>query len=333
MDPVTQGVLGATAALLVANKKQTTRAAITGCLGGLAADADIIIKSTTDPLLALEYHRQFTHSLVFIPIGGLLVALLLWAVFFRRHALLPIYLYATAGYATHALLDACTSYGTLLLWPFSLERFAWDSISIIDPLITLPLLVGVILCCLKHTKVPVYCAASFFALYLSFGFVQQQRALDATYTLAQQNGHSVVRARAMPTLANLIVWRSLYEADGKYYVNAIRVSLLGKVKVFAGERIEKLDMQRDFPLIKEQSTQYLDVERFAWFAQGWLVRDPNHDNAVSDLRYSPKSDSTQSLWRIEFDSENPEHHVQYQQADIGTEREILPMDKLLGRTK
>src|SRR5690606_29471703 len=45
-----------------------------GALGGMAPDLDVIIRSASDPLLALEYHRHFTHSLAFIPIGGLLVA-------------------------------------------------------------------------------------------------------------------------------------------------------------------------------------------------------------------------------------------------------------------
>lgn len=31
-----------------------------------------------DPLLFLEYHRQFTYALIFIPIGGLICALVLY---------------------------------------------------------------------------------------------------------------------------------------------------------------------------------------------------------------------------------------------------------------
>ena len=38
-----------------------------GFLSGLAPDLDIFIRSESDPLLFLEFHRQFTHSLIFIP--------------------------------------------------------------------------------------------------------------------------------------------------------------------------------------------------------------------------------------------------------------------------
>jgi len=34
-----------------------------GFLSGMAPDLDILIRSSTDPLLSLEYHRQFTHFL------------------------------------------------------------------------------------------------------------------------------------------------------------------------------------------------------------------------------------------------------------------------------
>jgi inner membrane protein len=55
-----------------------------GMAGGLAADLDILIYSNTDPLLFLTFHRQFTHSLIFIPFGGLITALLVHWVLGRR---------------------------------------------------------------------------------------------------------------------------------------------------------------------------------------------------------------------------------------------------------
>ncbi|MDB2316436.1 metal-dependent hydrolase, partial [Luminiphilus sp.] len=39
-----------------------------------------------------------------------------------------VWLVALVGYATHGLLDACTTYGTMLLWPFSDARIAWSNI-------------------------------------------------------------------------------------------------------------------------------------------------------------------------------------------------------------
>ena len=82
MDPITQGVVGAAAAQTSAKKKNILGIGIIGILAGLAPDLDIFIRSTTDPILFLEYHRQFSHSLIFIPVGALLVAVPIFSVKF-----------------------------------------------------------------------------------------------------------------------------------------------------------------------------------------------------------------------------------------------------------
>ena len=137
MDPVSQGVLGAAAAGAIARPKQVAAAGLLGALAGMAPDLDVLIRSSVDPLLFLEYHRQFTHSLAFIPIGAALCAALLYPFARKWCRARDAYLYCLAGFATHGLLDACTSYGTQLYWPFSHERVAWSVISIVDPLFLL----------------------------------------------------------------------------------------------------------------------------------------------------------------------------------------------------
>ncbi|MBT5700853.1 MAG: metal-dependent hydrolase, partial [Gammaproteobacteria bacterium] len=67
MDPISQGSLGAALAQSGSNPEKIKAATLLGCFAGLAPDLDIFIFSSTDPLLFLEFHRQFSHSLVFIP--------------------------------------------------------------------------------------------------------------------------------------------------------------------------------------------------------------------------------------------------------------------------
>ena len=143
MDPLTQGVLGASLSQSASKKQHLVVAGVLGLLSGLAPDLDALIKSQSDPLLALEFHRQFTHSLFFIPIGSLICALVLHHLIAKRRGLSfkQSWLFCALGYGTHALLDACTTYGTQLLWPFTNARFAWNTISIIDPVYTLPILI------------------------------------------------------------------------------------------------------------------------------------------------------------------------------------------------
>ena len=329
MDPVTQGVLGASAALIVAkNRKKLKHAAFVGAAAGMAPDLDILLQSSQDPLFALELHRQFTHSLVFIPFGGLIVAAFFWLLFYRKQPFSPIFLYATAGYATHGLIDSCTSYGTQLFWPFTDYRVAWDLIGIIDFFVTIPLLIGIIFTCVTNTKTGVGAAVGFFMAYMGFGAVQHQRALQTVEEQVIQGSFEVDRIKAMPTIGNLIVWRTLHEAGGRYYVNAVAVPIFGESRVYPGPTVQKLNMERDFPEIKQDSVQFNDVNRFRWFTNNWLVVDPQHSDRIADLRYSAQVEGINPLWSIRLDPTKQHQHVKYLSGLSEGDRDIIPFNKI-----
>ena len=131
MDPISQGALGGALSQSIANKENIARITLIGCLAGMAPDLDVLIQSTTDPILFLEYHRQFTHSLIFIPVGSLIVAGALYPIMQNALNFKTVYLASALGYLTHGLLDACTSYGTLLFWPFS-DRYGYTQVGLGD---------------------------------------------------------------------------------------------------------------------------------------------------------------------------------------------------------
>ncbi|MGH8729904.1 MAG: metal-dependent hydrolase, partial [Burkholderiales bacterium] len=202
MDPITQGLLGAAAAQALMGRRLGPRAALIGGVAGVLPDADVLIGSPSDPLLAIEYHRQFTHALAFIPVGGLIAALP-W--FVRRRNRLewkPILAATTAAYATHGLLDACTTYGTQLFWPFSAHRIAFNWISVIDPLFTLVLLVGVGLAVRGRTQRPAAVALALCSVYLGIGAWQEEQALAAQAKIVHTRGHDIVRREVFPTIGN-----------------------------------------------------------------------------------------------------------------------------------
>ena len=47
----------------------------------------------------------------------------------------------------------------------------------------------------------------------------------------------------LSSFANILVWKTLYEAGGRYYVDAVRVRIAPKV--FAGASVAKLNLRRD----------------------------------------------------------------------------------------
>ena len=307
MDPLSQGVLGIAAAQAVGKKPQARRAAFMGLVAGLAPDADVFITSTTDPLLALQFHRQFTHALVFIPIGALLVALVLHPIMGRRTLCFrTTYLFCLAGYATHGLLDACTSYGTQLLWPFSDLRVAWNNISIIDPLFTVPVLLLVTLGIWRRSPVLARCALLWAVAYLILGVVQRDRAAAIGYDVAATRGHVAERLSAKPTFGNLLVWKIIYESEGLFYVDAVRVGLGSRHH--PGDAIAKLDTDRDLPWLQSGSQQARDVERFRWFSGDYLALAS--ENTITDIRYSLVPNEIEGLWGITLNPRAaPHEHV------------------------
>ncbi len=313
MDILTHGLLGGTLAQSCSRKNETHPATATGFLAALLADADALIRSSADPLLVLEYHRQFTHSLVFIPVGALLVTLILWPAFralrhpfgFRR-----IYLYALLGCATSGLLDACTSYGTHLLWPFTGERIAWSIVPIFDPLFSLILGAALLLGLRRHNALPARIGLLAAAIYLSIGWLQHQRTEEAMRTTILQRGHAAEKLTVKPTMGNLLLWRSIYRANGIYYIDAVRAG--GAVKVYPGNTVRAFNLAQDLPGLSPDSVLHRDIRRFDFFSDGYLALHPEDPALLGDVRYAMLPTSTRPLWGIRLDLRRTDTHVPFE---------------------
>jgi len=312
MDPLSQGVLGAALPQASARRREAATAGLLGFLAGMAADLDVLIRSSEDPLLFLEYHRQFTHSLLFIPFGGLLCALVLHRLFGRQRGFTfrRSYMFCTLGYATHALLDACTTYGTMLFWPFSDVRIAWNTVSIIDPLFTVPLLLLVLLAGLRKQPVLARYALVWALAYLSTGLWQRNEARAIGAQLAASRGHVPIRLEAKPSFGNILVWKVVYQTDTHFYVDAVRTGFAPRL--YPGDSVPVLEVARDLPWLAPGSQQAADVDRFSWFSNGYVALDPRHANRVIDIRYSLLPNEIAPLWSIQLDpTAGDTAHVDY----------------------
>lgn len=312
MDPLSQGVCGAIASQsFVLNKQNLLFVTIIGFLAGMSADLDILIRSSDDPLLYLEYHRQFTHSLIFIPVGGLVCAAIFQLLYFRKHlAFKYTYYYATLGYATHALLDSCTSYGTQLLWPFSHYRVAWNNVSIIDPLFTIPLLMLMVLSLRRKSSQLARLAIAYAIIYLLIGVIQGSRAEVLGRLVAKNNNDTILRITAKPTFGNLLVWKVIYETKDRFHTTGIRIGFTHKI--YSGNSVLKLDIKRDFPWIRNGSTQHQDIERFRWFSDGYIAKHPSRENTIADVRYSALPDKIEPIWGIILDPSDQSKHADFE---------------------
>ncbi len=300
MDPLTQGALGA--ALAQATPTKVKNVGIAGVLGfasGMAADLDVFIRSSTDPLMFLEYHRHFTHSLAFIPVGGFICALALYYTLGRRWQLsfFQIFVCCTLGYGTHALLDASTSYGTMLFWPFSEDRISWSFVPVIDPLFTVPFVCLCLASALRKTRIFAYAAMCWFFIYLSLGALQHNSAQAMAEHIAASRGHLPVRLEVKPSFANILVWKTIYEVDERFYVDAVRVGIAPRI--YNGVSVSKLDLSQDLPWLEANTQQAEDIRRFRDFSKGFVALDPQAVNRIIDVRYSFLPNEIRPLWSLE----------------------------------
>lgn len=301
MDSLTQGLLGAAATQALLGDRLGRKAWLIGAAGGILPDADVFIRSESDPLLEVEYHRGFTHALAFIPVGGA-VASLPWLLQKKyRDQWKPILGGAVAAYATHGLLDACTTYGTQLYWPFSSTRAAWNCISIVDPVFTLILLVGVVWAGWVKRRAPAVIALGLCLIYLGLGVVQRERAEAVQERIALERNDEIVRGEVFPTIANLVVWRSLYEAGDSLHADRIRVPLFGDPMWTSGTAVADLSLE-DLPReLRTDQRIAEDFRRFHWFSGGWVARAPTDPDVIGDARYSLVTDSFDPVWGIRFE--------------------------------
>ncbi|RZF20909.1 metal-dependent hydrolase [Halobacteriovorax vibrionivorans] len=334
MDPVSQAVVGTMAALGSIRRKKTKTTekesgpsfkaiALWGALGGLAPDLDVLIRSASDPLFHVQFHRHFTHSIFFIPIGALVVSL------FLRLFRVPIkrsYLYTFLGYATHGTLDAFTNYGTQLFWPLSDMRVALNGVAVIDPLCTIPLVILVLVAIrLKDIRFNI-AAITYLCLFMSLGLYQKQRVTEFLISKSLINNETT-RFMVKPTIFNNVVWRSIVldQSQAKFY--AVKSIPFGEIKLYPKHESAKIVKEDEIEnLLKHYDSKKFsyDYERFKHFTSGYLHWGKN--NTIVDSRYSILPYSSEAMWSVQF-HKGPGHvHFNTERAvDVNARKEFLKL--------
>lgn len=298
MDPLTHALLGGAAARVALAGPLGRAAWAPAVVGALLPDLDALARLADDPLLHVVLHRHFTHSLALVPIVAALAAapwLVRPASRGRRRAVL---LAAAIGVASHGLLDAATTYGTVLLWPFSDRRFGWSWISVLDPPFTLILAIGVVASLVRRRAAPAAVALGIALAYLAHGAMQRERALEAQGTLAAERGEERIRGDVFPTVGNALVWRSLYRSGDLLRLDRIRVSWFAPATFASTAAVSPLDESGVAEEARRDATALAQFRRFRWFSDGWVAGSLDDPTWVADARYSMEITSFEPVWGI-----------------------------------
>jgi inner membrane protein len=310
MDPITHGLVGSAAAQSLADKNNMRPAAFTGFISAMLADLDYFIHLPSDPLFNIEIHRHFTHSLIFIPVGALIASGLLWWIMRRYFSFGKLYLFSLISYGTAGILDTFTSYGTMLLWPFTDTRFAWNMISVVDPIFTIFIAFILFGALYFRHKPYIWISWIWITIYLTFGFIQRERATAAALDITQARGHLVEKMDVKPTIGNLFLWRNTYEHADSFYTDGIRLRLFDQPKIYPGESAERVFPEEEYDDYMA-SKQYHDIMRFERLSEGFLIQHPQKSDVLGDARYSMLPVSMTPLWGIRVDMDQSDEHVTF----------------------
>jgi len=136
VDTITHGIAGALLAKSFLPERAGRLVSRAVIIGAVLPDADFFADFVSNhPLIHAEFHRSITHSFVMLPVWSLLLGALTSRWDERRRWLLLSGMYGL-GIALHIALDLITSYGTLILSPWTRDRYALDIAFFVDLTLT-----------------------------------------------------------------------------------------------------------------------------------------------------------------------------------------------------
>ncbi len=279
MDALTH-TLASYALSRAASKAPSLRLTILYIAAGLAPDLDALAK-LVGVMPGLAYSRAVGHSLAGAGALAVLLALVFWRLEARRSPGKMTFLRALGSSAlaagAHLLMDATTSRGVALLWPFRQTRTAGDLMLEIEPILLAALLLGVLLPLLfrliseeigakKSSSAgrgwALFTLAAV-ALYGGARFLLHTRAVTALEA-SSYHGRAALHAGAFPSSPWPMTWRGVVETE--MTIEEVDVSL-GAVEAVHPERARTHYKPESSPLLEAvRSTRtaqfYLKLARF-----------------------------------------------------------------------
>lgn len=187
------------------------------------------------------------------------------------------------AFLTHWIIDACTAYGTQIFEPFSRYRVAFNNISILDPLYTVPMILGLVAAffATKHTQKRFwnYLGITVATLYMASTFYGKSIMNSVVVDSLQEQGIEYNEYITYPTILNTVLWQTTVVTEDAYYYGTY--SLLDKKPT-----VEFIKLPKNHHLIdKYQGEEYLDI--LLWFANGYynLVEQADGSITFNNLRF------------------------------------------------
>ena len=187
------------------------------------------------------------------------------------------------AFLTHWLIDACTAYGTQIFEPFSRYRVAFNNISIVDPLYTVPMLLGLVLVIYSKRystkRFWNYLGISIATLYMGVTFYSKSIVNTVILDNLKDQGIAYEEYITYPTIFNSILWQTTVVTEDAYYY--------GTYSLFDAEpKVDFVKLPKNHDLIeKYQNEEYMNI--LLWFANGYynVIEQPDGSIVFNNLRF------------------------------------------------
>ena len=289
MDSVSQFVLGASMGEAVLGKRIGNKALIWGGIAGTIPDLDVIASPFMSEVDSLAFHRGISHSISFAIVGALFFGWLLYLLYRNRKyegdavSLWPWQWMFFLAFITHSLLDCFTMYGTQLFAPFTDYRVAFSSISVADPLYTLPFLVCLVIVALfkrSNNKRLLwnYIGLGWSCLYLLFTVCNKMYVNTVFEEEIEKQGLVCDRYILGPTILNNVLWSATIENKDAFYQ--------GQYSLFDSSPIQFHRIEKNHTLV-DQTEYDRTISVLKWFTAGYynIIRRSDGRLQINDLRY------------------------------------------------
>tara|TARA_R110002074_G_scaffold122612_9_gene257416 strand:- start:53440 stop:54441 length:1002 start_codon:yes stop_codon:yes gene_type:complete len=282
MDSLTQIVLGAAVGEVVLGKKVGNKAMLYGAIAGTIPDLDVITRYFMDTVTATEWHRGFSHSIFFSILFAPVFGWLVWKLNRKEEASWKDWSWLMFwGLFTHPVLDAFTTWGTQLFWPFK-TRLAFQSIFVIDPFYTVPFIIFLILAMLqnrtalkrtRYVRLGLFISCSYLLLTLLLKGITFQKFENA---LTNQ-GIEYNQLNTRPAPFNTVLWMANIELEDAY--------LMGDYSLFDSKPIVFKSYPKNHELLGSLKSND-KIKRLILITEGWYtITEKNGQLYFNDLRF------------------------------------------------
>jgi inner membrane protein len=277
MDSVSQLALGAAVGVAVMGRRTALwKSALWGAAAGTLPDLDVVVDHG-DAVANMVLHRAETHAPLWQTLFSLPFAWLVARLHGEGSLWQRWWLALWLALVTHPLLDAFTVYGTQLALPFTDHPFAVGSVFIIDPLYTLPLLLGVGIALARDNLRANAVGLALSCAYLGWGVAAQAQVERVARASLSAQGLAAERVLVTPSAFNSIAWR-VVAMQREQYVEGF-YSLLDDEPTIAFDRFDR-------GAALESAVRDTDAfRRVSAFSKGfYALREREGRILLSDLR-------------------------------------------------